>query len=88
MVFFEAVLPFRNAADCCATVSWIRLFCARALKEALQRYGKPEIFNTDQTDHGSQYTIKDFTDILKDNGIDISMDGRSRALDIVFVERL
>ena len=60
-------------------------FCASALKEALQRYGKPEIFNTDQ---GSQYTSKDFTDILKDNGIDISMDGRGRALDNVFVERL
>ena len=60
-------------------------FCASALKETLQRYGKPEIFNTDQ---GSQYTSKDFTDILKDNGIDISMDGRGRALDNVFVERL
>lgn len=60
-------------------------FCARALKEAFQRYGKPEIFNTDQ---GSQYTSKDFTDILKDNGIDISMDGKGRALDNVFVERL
>ena len=60
-------------------------FCTSALKEALQRYGKPEIFNTDQ---GSQYTSKDFTDILKDNGIDISMDGRGRALDNVFVERL
>ena len=60
-------------------------FCVRALEEALQRYGKPEIFNTDQS---SQYTSKDFTDILKDNGIDISMDGRSRALDNIFVERL
>ena len=60
-------------------------FCARALKEALQRYGKPEIFNTDQS---SQYTNKDFTDILKDNGIDISMDGRGRVLDNIFVERL
>ena len=55
------------------------------MKEALQRYGKPELFNTDQ---GSRYTSKDFTDILKDNGIDISMDGRGRALDNVFVERL
>ena len=60
-------------------------FCASALKEAFQRYGTPEIFNTDQ---GSQYTSKEFTDVLKDKGIDISMDGRGRALDNVFVERL
>lgn len=60
-------------------------FCARVLKETLQRYGKPEIFNTDQS---SQYTSKDFTGILKDNGIDISMDGRGRVLDNIFVQRL
>ncbi len=60
-------------------------FCASALKEAFQRYGTPEIFNTDQ---GSQYTSKEFTDVLKDKEIDISMDGRGRTLDNVFVERL
>ena len=59
-------------------------FCVSVLEETLATHGSPEIFNTDQ---GSQYTNKDFTDILKDNGIDISMDGRSRALDNVFVER-
>ena len=60
-------------------------FCVEALQEALNRYGKPEIFNTDQ---GSQFTSKDFTRILKDHGIDISMDGRGRCQDNIFVERL
>ncbi len=60
-------------------------FCVEALQEALVRYGCPEIFNTDQ---GSQFTSKDFTDTLKDNGIDISMDGRGRCQDNIFIERL
>jgi putative transposase len=60
-------------------------FCIEALKEALDKYGKPEIFNTDQ---GSQFTSKDFIAVLKKNDITISMDGRGRALDNVFVERL
>jgi putative transposase len=60
-------------------------FCVEALQEALTRYGKPEVFNTDQ---GSQFTSRDFTDVLKEHGIAISMDGRGRALDNVFVERL
>ena len=55
-----------------------------ALKEALE-YGTPEIFNTDQ---GAQFTSDEFTCRLKDRGIQISMDGRGRALDNVFVERL
>ncbi len=60
-------------------------FCIEALKEALERYGPPEIFNTDQ---GSQFTSDDFTQVLKDNGIRISMDGKGRWVDNVFVERL
>ena len=48
-------------------------FCIEALKEALARHGKPEIFNTDQ---GSQFTSVDFTGVLKEHGITISMDGR------------
>jgi len=60
-------------------------FCVSALQEALEGYGEPEIFNTDQ---GSQYTSEDFTSVLINKRIEISMDGRGRALDNVFVERL
>jgi putative transposase len=60
-------------------------FCVDALQEALAKYGKPEVFNTDQ---GCQFTCEDFTGILESYGIAISMDGRGRALDNVFVERL
>ena len=60
-------------------------FCVEALREAMARYGKPEIFNTDQ---GSQFTSFDFTGTLKDAGIAISMDGRGRCLDNIFIERL
>jgi putative transposase len=60
-------------------------FCVAALQEALARYGRPEIFNTDQ---GAQFTADAFTSVLKTHGIAISMDGKGRALDNVFVERL
>jgi len=60
-------------------------FCAEALEEAMARFGKPEIFNTDQ---GSQFTSSLFTDILKEADVKISMDGRGRCLDNVFIERL
>ena len=60
-------------------------FCIEALEEALQRYGAPEIFNTDQ---GSQFTSEAFTGVLKEHGINISMDGKGRWVDNVFVERL
>jgi len=60
-------------------------FCIEALKEALHRYSKPEIFNTDQ---GSQFTSADFTGVLLENGIAISMDGKGSWRDNVFVERL
>ena len=62
-----------------------RRFCIEALNEALEKYGRPEIFNTDQ---GTQYTSEEFTGILKSKKIRISMDGKGRALDNVFVERL
>jgi putative transposase len=60
-------------------------FCVQALEEAIARYGVPEIMNTDQ---GSQFTSSEFTDVLKQHGIDISMDGRGQWRDNVFVERL
>jgi len=60
-------------------------FCVDCLEQALQLYGTPEIFNTDQ---GSQFTSDAFTGVLKKHTIAISMDGRGRALDNIFVERL
>lgn len=60
-------------------------FCLEALEEAISRYGIPDIFNTDQ---GCQYTSDDFTDALSTRGVRISMDGRGRWIDNVFVERL
>ncbi len=60
-------------------------FCVYTLEEALARYGRPEIFNTDQ---GSQFTRLAFTQTLKDAGVKISMDGRGRWMDNVMIERL
>ena len=60
-------------------------FCVEALEEALARYGKPEIFNTDQ---GSQFTSHAFTSVLTKAGVTISMDGKGAWRDNVFVERL
>jgi putative transposase len=60
-------------------------FCVEALNEAIARYGKPEIMNTDQ---GSQFTGSDWITILSDAKIKISMDGRGRYLDNIFIERL
>lgn len=60
-------------------------FCVDCLEQALQAYGAPEIFNSDQ---GCQFTSETFTGVLKARGIAISMDGRGRALDNIFVERL
>lgn len=60
-------------------------FCVEALEEALSRYGKPEIFNTDQ---GAQFTSEAFTGVLKSAEISISMDGKGCWVDNVFVERL
>ena len=61
------------------------VFCVDCLKEALRTHGKPETFNSDQ---GSQFTSEAFTGVLKREGIVISMDGRGRAFDNIFVERL
>lgn len=60
-------------------------FCVDALDEALERFGPPEIFNTDQ---GSQFTSDDFLTPLKNRDIQISMDGKGRCIDNIFVERL
>jgi len=60
-------------------------FCVNALEEAMDKYGCPEIFNTDQ---GSQFTAETFTGALRSKGIAISMDGKGRWMDNVFIERL
>ena len=60
-------------------------FCVEAVREALERYGPPEIFTSDQ---GSQFTSTDFTDVLTAAGIRISLDGQGRWMDNVFIERL
>jgi putative transposase len=75
----RAVLSWRlsNTMDCG--------FCVEALEEALLKYGRPEIFNTDQ---GSQFTSGEFTEVLKVAGVRISMDGKGRWMDNVFIERL
>ena len=77
--YSRAVLSWRlsNCMDASFTVD--------CLEDALRRYGRPEIFNSDQ---GSQFTSMKFTGVLKREGCRISMDGRGRALDNIFVERL
>ena len=60
-------------------------FCLEALEEAVARFGTPEIFNSDQ---GSQFTSEAFTGALKQHGIRISMDGKGRCMDNIFIERL
>ena len=60
-------------------------FCVEVLEEAIDRFGTPEIFNTDQ---GAQFTSSAFTDLLKHHYINISMDGRGRVQDNIFIERL
>jgi len=77
--FSRRVLAWRVSIDMAVD------FCLEAVEEALARYGKPDIFNTDQ---GSQFTGAAFTGLLADNGIAISMDGRGAWRDNVFVERL
>jgi putative transposase len=60
-------------------------FCLEALEDALARFGRPELFNSDQ---GRQFTSRRFTGMLQDAGVRISMDGRGRWMDNVFIERL
>ncbi len=61
------------------------VFCVHALEEAIERHGTPEVFNTDQ---GSQFTATSWTGVLGAHGIEISMDGKGRWIDNVFIERL
>ena len=60
-------------------------FCVEALEEALAKFGRPEVFNTDQ---GAQFTSEEWTRTLEDAGVRISMDGKGRWIDNVFIERL
>lgn len=86
-VYLVAILDWatRKVLAHRVSISMTTDFCVEALEEAIARYGTPEIFNTDQ---GSQFTSADFTRVLTDNAIKISMDGKGRWLDNVFVERL
>ena len=86
-VYLVAILDWatRKVLAHRVSISMTTDFCVEALEEAIARYGTPEIFNTDQ---GSQFTSADFTRVLTDSGIQISMDGKGRWVDNVFVERL
>ena len=85
-VYLVAVIDWcsRYVLSWAVSITMDGAFCVEALEQAL-RHGQPEIFNTDQ---GAQFTSLAFTERLKHGGIRISMDGRGRALDNVFVERL
>ena len=86
-VFLTAVMDWysRYVLSWEVSVTMEEDFCVSALERALRRYGRPEIFNTDQ---GSQYTGAAFTGVLNGYGIDISMDGKGRAFDNIMIERL
>lgn len=77
-IFSRKILSYRISN------SMHQSFCIEALEEALRNFPKPEIFNSDQ---GSQFTGKKFVNILLENDIEVSMDGKGRALDNVFIER-
>ena len=86
-IYLAAVVDWfsRRALAWRLSITMEASFCVEALEEALSKNEKPEIFNTDQ---GSQFTSEDFTGLLRKNGIDISMDGKGRWRDNVFVERV
>jgi putative transposase len=86
-VYLVAVVDWfsRKVLACKLSITLDTAFCIEAVEEALAKYGKPEIFNSDQ---GSQFTSMAFTDLLKANEIAISMDGKGAWRDNVFVERL
>ncbi len=86
-VYLAAVLDWatRRVLAWRLSISMNTDFCIEAVEEALEKYGTPEIFNTDQ---GSQFTSAEFTGLLQNNGIAISMDGKGAWRDNVFVERL
>jgi putative transposase len=85
-IYLTAVMDWhsRYVVSWKASLTLDAAFCIEALEDALT-VGIPEIFNTDQ---GSQFTSKDFTDILKKNNVAISMDGKGRVFDNIFIERL
>ena len=86
-VYLAAVIDWftRRVLSWRLSISMETSFCIEAVEEALAKFGKPEIFNTDQ---GSQFTSTAFTDVLKQADIQISMDGKGAWRDNVFVERL
>jgi putative transposase len=86
-VYLAAVMDWfsRKVLAWRVSITMEAAFCIEAVEDALARYGKPEIFNTDQ---GSQFTSSDFTGLLLGNAIRISMDGKGAWRDNVFVERL
>jgi putative transposase len=86
-VYLAAVMDWhtRRVLSWRVSISLDASFCVEAVEEALQRFGTPQIFNTDQ---GCQFTGKEFTDLLKEHDIQISMDGKGCWRDNVFVERL
>jgi len=86
-VYLAAVLDWasRKVLAWRVSISMSTDFCVEAVEEAMAKYGKPAIFNTDQ---GSQFTSAEFTSLLMQNGIAISMDGKGAWRDNVFVERL
>ena len=86
-VYLVAVMDWysRKVLAWCLSNTMTVDFCVEALQEALARFGTPGIFNTDQ---GSQFTSKAFTDTLQSAGVTISMDGKGRWMDNVFIERL
>jgi putative transposase len=86
-VYLAVVLDWfsRRVLSWRVSITMEAAFCVETLEDALARYGKPDIFNTDQ---GSQFTGSAFTGVLAGNGIAISMDGKGAWRDNVFVERL
>ena len=86
-VYLAAVIDWfsRRVLSWRLSITMDTSFCIESLDEALRLHGKPEIFNTDQ---GSQFTSEAFTGRLKEEGIQISMDGRGRWADNVYIERL
>jgi putative transposase len=86
-VYLAAVIDWfsRRVLSWRVSIAMEAAFCVEALEEALARYGKPDIFNTDQ---GSQFASQDFTGVLLKAGVAISMDGKGSWRDNVFVERL
>jgi putative transposase len=86
-LYLVAVMDWhsRKVLSWCLSNSLDTAPCIEALEDALQTHGTPAIFNTDQ---GCQFTSEGFTDVLKAHGIQISMDGKGRWMDNVFIERL